>query len=186
MQSAIILAGGRSSRMGQDKALLKLQGKTLLHRAVSLVKAAGINQILISRNEPGFINDLYPGAGPLAGIQSALLHVNAESCLVLPVDTPLLTADLLTLLLQHPCSCFADSPLPAVIPNTSEVKHWLSNQLQQKMPDRSIQRFLQRFGVVEIKCPDQQALANTNTPDQWQHVKELWGDNAKNLQHHQL
>ncbi len=185
MQSAIILAGGRSSRMGQDKALLKLQGKTLLHRAVSLVKAAGINQILISRNEPGFINDLFPDTGPLAGIQSALLHVNADHCLVLPVDTPLLTADLLKLLLQHPCSCFADSPLPAVIPNTSEVKHWLSNQLQQKTPDRSVQRFLQRFGVVEIKCPDQQALANTNTPDQWQHVIELCGDHAKNLQHHQ-
>lgn len=180
LQSAIILAGGRSSRMGQDKALLKLDGDSQLCRTVALAKAAGCDQILISRNQPGFINDLYPDAGPLAGIQAALLQVHASQCLILPVDTPLLNAELLTLLLQYPCACFAGSPLPAVIPTNQQVKHWLAKTLQlntgtakngnnkNATSGLSVTALLQQFGVQQLPCPAPAALLNTNTPDEWQ------------------
>ena len=117
--SAIILAGGKSSRMGQDKALLTLGGETQLSRTVALAKAAGCDQILISRNQAGFIYDIYPDSGPLSGIQAALLHVRAPSCLVLTIDTPLLNAQLINHLLAHRCACFSGSPLTAVIPNNT-------------------------------------------------------------------
>lgn len=179
LQSAIILAGGRSSRMGQDKALLKLDGDSQLCRTVALAKAAGCDQILISRNQPGFINDFYPDAGPLAGIQAALLQVHASQCLILPVDTPLLNAALLTLLLQYPCACFAGSPLPAVIPTNQQVKQWLAKTLQHNTSAAknnnknttsglSVTALLQQFGVQQLPCPTPAALLNTNTPDEWQ------------------
>ena len=171
--SAIILAGGRSSRMGQDKALLCANGETMLQRTVALAKVAGCDEILISRNEPGFIADRYPAAGPLAGIQSALMQASADRCLVLPIDIPLLSPALLRLLLQHPCSCFRGSPLPAVIPNHAAVQLWLTQQLQpatssaKQQRQNSVFALLQQFDGVMLDCPDQPALFNSNTPAEW-------------------
>lgn len=171
--SAIILAGGKSSRMGQDKALLTLGGETQLSRTVALAKAAGCDQILISRNQAGFIHDIYPDCGPLSGIQSALLYVRASSCLVLTIDTPLLNVQLLKQLLQHRCACFAGSPLPAVIPNNAEVKQWLATQLQQQK-SLSVAALLQHFSALQLPCPVPLALINTNTPAQWQQAITLY------------
>lgn len=179
LKSAIILAGGRSSRMGQDKALLQLAGQSQLSRTVALAKAAGCDQILISRNQPGFIYDLYPGAGPLAGIQAALSQVHAPSCLLLPVDTPLLEPQLLALLWRYPCASFEASPLPAVIPNNSAVRQWLLQQLQQAAAHNqptscapgaalSVTALLHYCGGQSLPCPVPEALLNTNTPDEWQ------------------
>ena len=53
----LVLAGGQSRRMGQDKALMRYQGSTLIERASSLLKAAGCDEVLISRNAPNFLND---------------------------------------------------------------------------------------------------------------------------------
>lgn len=175
--SAIILAGGKSSRMGQDKALLTLGGETQLSRTVALAKAAGCDQILISRNQAGFIHDIYPDCGPLSGIQAALLHVQAPSCLVLTIDTPLLNAQLIQQLLQHRCACFAGSPLPAVIPNNTEVKQWLATKLQQQQ-SLSVAALLQQFSVVELPCSAPLALLNTNTPAQWQQAQSCFLQNA--------
>lgn len=190
LKSAIILAGGRSSRMGQDKALLQLNGQSQLSRTVALAKAAGCDQILISRNQPGFIYDLYPAAGPLAGIQAALLQVHAANCLILPVDTPLLQPSLLRLLWQYPCASFQGSPLPAVIPNNSAVRHWLLQQLQQaaaQQPKDQVQQksndtvsalsvtaLLHYCGGLTLPCPLPGALLNTNTPQQWQQATAVY------------
>lgn len=176
--SAIILAGGKSSRMGQDKALLTLGGETQLSRTVALAKAAGCDQILISRNQSGFIYDIYPDCGPLSGIQAALLHVRASSCLVLTIDTPLLNAQLINQLLLHRCACFSGSPLPAVIPNNTEVKQWLATQLQQQQR-LSVAALLQQFSAVELSCSNPQALLNTNTPAQWQQAQTCFLQNAQ-------
>ena len=73
--SAVILAGGESRRMGQDKAWLEVGGQSLLARAVSTVRDSGIKEILIS-GRPGadystlrrpVLLDLEPGYGPLSG-----------------------------------------------------------------------------------------------------------------------
>ncbi len=169
--TAIILAGGRSSRMGQDKAMLQIAGETQLQRTVALAIAVGCEQILVSRNQPGFIEDVYPEAGPLAGIQAALLHATASQCLVLAIDTPLLNPEVLMPLLTHPCSCFAGSPLPALIPNNSAVRHWLAQQLQQRSQAKrqlSVAGFLTHLAVTQLDCPSPEALFNSNTPAQWQ------------------
>ena len=98
--SALILAGGQSSRMGQDKALLQLNGQSLLAHMQQLALAAGASEVLISRNQPGFIQDASGQFGPLAGILAALEHCTSSHLLVLPIDTPRLDATSLKLLLQ--------------------------------------------------------------------------------------
>lgn len=112
--SAVILAGGRSARMGRDKAWLELDGETLLARQMALARGAGAAEILIS-GRPGVnysefgcrvVADLVPGGGPLAGIQAALAGMQGPLLLVLAVDMVHLTVDVLNALLAH---CDRDS-----------------------------------------------------------------------------
>ena len=94
--SAVILAGGRSSRMGRDKAFLEIGGQTLLARQIKLVREAGANEVFISgRPDTDYsahgcqvLLDRFAGAGPLAGIERALVAATSPLLLVLAVDLP--------------------------------------------------------------------------------------------------
>lgn len=93
--SGIILAGGASKRMGQNKAELLLLGKSLLLRQVEKMRALGIEDILLSGDDcptlPGTrtIPDIYPNRGPLGGLHACLQAAQHSRCLVLSVDVPL-------------------------------------------------------------------------------------------------
>jgi len=112
--SAVILAGGKSSRMGRDKAWLEIDGETLLGRQIKLVRAAGASEVLISgRADQDYsqfscplLTDHFPDAGPLAGIESALRVCHNPLLLVLAVDMPFMSAALLqTLVAQGSETC---------------------------------------------------------------------------------
>lgn len=99
--SGIVLAGGASRRMGQNKAGLVLNGKTLLQHQVDKLHALGIGDIMLSGAGcpalPGtrVIPDEFPGKGPLAGLHACLNSAQSPACLVLGVDTPLVPASAL-------------------------------------------------------------------------------------------
>ena len=102
-RAGYILTGGKSSRMGADKALLDFGGHTLLERAIAVVRETTPNFAIVGDPEKfaaygPVIADLYPGCGPLAGIHAALLHSSAEVNLVLAVDMPFVTRELLAFL----------------------------------------------------------------------------------------
>ena len=101
-----VLAGGNSSRMGADKALVQFAGQPLVARAVALLHEAGLNvSIAGARSALTFfapvIEDSQPGLGPLSGICAALASTSTELAVFLPVDLPLLPAPLLVFLLHH-------------------------------------------------------------------------------------
>lgn len=97
--SAVILAGGRSQRMGRDKAWLRLEGEPLLARQIELARALGAEEIFISSRadvdytsfDCRVLNDRITNAGPLAGIDSALAAISTPLLLVLAVDMPRMT-----------------------------------------------------------------------------------------------
>src|SRR5947207_8162877 len=97
--SAIILAGGESRRMGQDKAWLELDRQPLIARALFTVRDSGIEEIFISgraENEYSGLGcpvllDRRSGCGPLSGIERALEAATAPRVLVLAVDLPKMT-----------------------------------------------------------------------------------------------
>jgi len=106
MTCALILAGGQSRRMGSDKSLLALDGQTLLARAVAfwqaqeridaVLVAAGTEEHLSDLPDGAIpIYDLFPGAGPMAGLHAAFAQTDAEVLYVSAVDMPYLTADAL-------------------------------------------------------------------------------------------
>lgn len=104
--SGVILAGGRSSRMGQDKARLPLFGRTLLEWQVRKMQALGIQEIIVSGaaapEGARQVEDIYPARGPLGGLHACLREARNSFCLVLGVDIPLVPPSALRHLLQTP------------------------------------------------------------------------------------
>ena len=105
IESAVLLAGGRSSRMGTDKSELLYRGVPLIEYQVAKLQRIGMRDIVISgcaRAIPGTRSapDEYPARGPLGGIHAGLLAIRSEAALVIGVDTPLLPEALLTELVR--------------------------------------------------------------------------------------
>ena len=96
---AVILSGGQSRRMGQDKAGLTLEGQSFLDRMTEGL-APLFDQVYVSVDRPGRypgrqeLPDLRPGQGPLAGLETAFLRTGAEEVFLAAVDLPFASPDL--------------------------------------------------------------------------------------------
>lgn len=95
--AAFVLAGGKSTRMGRDKAFLNLGGETLLARALKLAGTVTRDVWIVGdvKKFAAFgrvIEDVYPERGPLGGIHAALRSSAAELNLMLAVDLPFVDA----------------------------------------------------------------------------------------------
>ena len=83
--AAVILTGGRSSRMGRDKAGLTLDGEEFLARLTARFRAE-FRRVYAAG--PGGLPDLRPGQGPLAGLETAFVRTGAERIFLTAVDLP--------------------------------------------------------------------------------------------------
>lgn len=106
--TGIILAGGKSSRMGVNKALLPLNGKPIIEHTASLLKSLFPSVILITNqpDEYSFLEleafaDVYPGRGPIAGIHSGLIHSKTERNFVISCDVPLISGELIEYIVNY-------------------------------------------------------------------------------------
>jgi len=107
--TGFILAGGQSSRMGTDKALLQLNGETLLARALRLVgavcaEARIVGSVARLSGYEAVVEDIFPNRGPLGGIHAALKSSGTELNLVLAVDLPLIEVRFLDYLVARACA----------------------------------------------------------------------------------
>ncbi|MEW6034723.1 MAG: molybdenum cofactor guanylyltransferase [Chloroflexota bacterium] len=121
--TGVVLAGGRSRRLGRDKAFEGLGGESLLERAVrSLAGLAGVVVVVGQKSAPApdvrrlgarVVEDIYPGKGPLGGIHSGLVASTTPYVLVVGCDMPFLNRGLLGYLLG------LRSGFDAVVPRVS-------------------------------------------------------------------
>lgn len=159
-----VLAGGKSSRFGSDKALAELSGRTLIARAVDTLAGFCDHVIVAGRPTapaPTIPDWPRPGMGPLGGLAAALRYAEDEgyaSVLTCAVDSLGLPADLLRIL----------SPPPAYLETQPVVGHWLSeaapivSAILQSEGRHSVQAFATAAGARGVKCAD--IPANVNTP----------------------
>ena len=104
-RAGFVLAGGKSTRMGSDKAFLEFEGRTLLDRALT-VMATVCDHVKIVADPVKFakyesetvIADTFPGCGPLGGIHAALAQSSFRLNLMLAVDMPFVSCELLSFL----------------------------------------------------------------------------------------
>jgi molybdopterin-guanine dinucleotide biosynthesis protein A len=98
--SGYVLAGGGSSRMGTDKAPMRLGGKPLIEHAVAKLRSICAD-VYVLGSDPQLasyapvVPDLHPGCGPVGGIEAALAHTRRDWILILPVDVPFLPSAML-------------------------------------------------------------------------------------------
>lgn len=165
--ATVILCGGSSSRMGQDKALLDWRGVTALDHLAALSRDVGIQMVLTAGADHGLpaVLDANPGEGPCGGILAAALRLRAASyvrALILAVDAPTLIASDIRPLLEAcgPGAAYEGLPLPMVIdlaavPATTESK-W------------PLKRLVQAAGLFVLPCSEEAKprLRGANTPEE--------------------
>jgi molybdenum cofactor guanylyltransferase len=176
--TGLILAGGKSSRMGFDKAQLDFHGEPQVSWLNSLLEIF-CGKIFVSgspANIPGgfdFIEDRYESGGPLNGILSAwYLHPTA-SWLVVPVDMPNVNREVVSLLVQgrtenreavyflHPTTNLIE-PLPLILEPSAYPN--LLKQFQQG--NTSLNSFLKAGSGIPIIIQDPAWLLNINSPSE--------------------
>lgn len=165
----VVLAGGRSRRMGRDKALLAFDGGTLLRRQVRLLEPL-CARVVVSGAYAGFdcIADARPDAGPLAGLLAAGA-VWRGAVLVLPVDMPLMSAEALAELAQAAQATHFDGhPLPAFFPDAAALGAAADSLLADD--DHSVRALHRKLGSRTLPVHDSAVLANANTPADWRRL----------------
>mgnify|MGYP003394082282 CR=1 FL=1 len=158
-----VLAGGRSSRMGQNKALMTYHGQTLLDHAIGLLQQTGIEDVFVSGAYEGYrcIPDRAEFFGPAAALRDILQELkNYDGVLAVPVDMPLLTAEILTrLTAQNGGAFYEEFPLPAFIP--------LPSSTLKKGDKDSVYALLEQLGIQAIPLSNPSAFTNVNAPEDW-------------------
>lgn len=188
--AGLVLAGGRSRRMGHPKSELALGGETL---QASRVRVLGQVARLVwlsvpfgAAPGPGRLVDGTPSPGPLAAICAGLEQLEPAGCewlLVLAVDMPNVPASLLALLYEHRLLGGAAVPRhPATGRLDPLVSCWHRQARRQVAAclaagDRSVRAALQVIPTRIVTLPASQAdwLVNVNTPDDW----EAWRRDAQ-------
>lgn len=186
--AGVILAGGESRRMGQNKALLEINGERMIETAYRCM-AGLFDEVLLVTNTPDIydfipcrkIADLYPGKGPLAGIHAALSSCAADRAFVTACDMPGLNPALIREL-----SGMADA-VDVIVPETPgglEPLHavYAKSGLPRmermlRVGELSILTFIARaesrvvpLAAVATKDPDYASFRNINTPEEYRWI----------------
>ena len=182
MLKGLVLAGGRSTRMGQDKGLLEWHGKPQREYLVELLESAGLETYVSCR--PDQVSDLsrfklvvdrVEDQGPLGAIHSAFLQDPTSAWLVVACDMPLVNMETLVFLAQHRrpdfsatafrAPAFTDgSPDPLFAIWEPAIAELVTQRLNENL--RCARKTLLAAGVYLLEAPNPRILSNVNTPEQ--------------------
>ena len=179
--SLLLLAGGKSARMGTNKAELLYEGKSFLEHMLDKARSLGIEKWYISgydsrREDVQTVWDVYPERGPLSGLHASLSVMETPYCLVIPVDAPKLPVEILEGLLRHHEELdnekvliwehgVRQEPLIAVYPTA------MADTLGQMIRDHAapVFRAIDTWGFERFRMEMQQEqILNVNTPELYQ------------------
>ena len=186
--TAAIFAGGQSRRMGQDKAMLEIDGLRLLERVVVAALAAVLPVLVVGRARPidwvlekvAFAEDDWPGCGPLGGLHTALSVVKAP-VLAVACDMPCLTADALRWLAGQAAERVGEHGL--VVINAGRWEPLFScytpaclTLLEAQLSEGrlSLHSLIEAGEFGQVEAPDwlTMQLLNVNTPEDLQRLSQ--------------
>ena len=188
--TGVILAGGKSSRMGQNKALMSLGGKRLVDRVVEVMRSL-FDDVLMVTNTPDvyadlgmpMVRDVWPDKGSLGGVYSAIYHVATPYCLVVACDMPFLRAAVLRYLITQMADY--DVVVPDVLGELQTLHAIYSKACLQPIERRlemNRLRIVGFFPEVRVRTitaselepydPALLAFQNLNTPEEFQAAEQ--------------
>lgn len=182
MLKALVLAGGRSTRMGQDKGLIQWHGKPQREYLADLLEEMGLDTYISCRPDQAqelsgykLIIDQISDQGPLGAIYSAFHdHPNA-AWLVIACDMPLLDRQTIEYLIKNresamPATAYRapafddDSPDPLLAIWEPRMRNIVVQRIHEKK--RCARKTLAISGVHLLKPPKPEILSNVNTPEE--------------------
>ncbi len=174
--TGIILAGGLSSRMGQDKGLLHYKGRALVEYAIDAIKPL-CSEIIISSNNKEYeqfgykvVTDVYQKVGPIGGLYSSLAEANTNDILMCPCDMPFITTDIFEQILENK----SDSAVTVVESDSGKVYPTLGYYQKSCLPvilqfieqgQYKLQLLMKALNAATIQIEDNKSLLNFNTPE---------------------
>lgn len=179
----IILAGGKSSRMGADKGLLLLNGKPMVAYVIDTIKQITDDIIIISDKSayevfgvPVF-GDLIKDAGPLAGIYAGLKHSKHDKNIVVSCDVPFVSEKLLQYLIS--CCSNYDVTIPIKNNKTHQVigiydkkcSTVFKNELDNHQRKMKVALEKINLNVVDANQFDAKEFINVNTPSELKEIQ---------------
>ncbi len=199
MVSTAILAGGKSSRMGQDKAFLEVGGQTVISRIIEQL-APLTDDLFISTNTPQkyqqfnlrLVSDVFPDKAALGGLYSVIQAAKHPQVLVVACDMPLLNRPLLEYLIE--LAPTADVVIPLINPPQPETMQAVYSKrclpaIETRLHANKLRvigffedvtvRYVSKDEVTRFD-PNLHAFINMNTPDDWAMVKQLIAEQSTN------
>ena len=195
--TAFVLAGGKSIRMGKDKAFLEFKGRILLARGLEL--AAGVAKEVRIVGDPSkfaafgrVIEDIYCEHGPLGGIHAALKSSSTELNLMLAVDLPFVEPNFL----KHLVSVARNASAVVTVPRAGDGLQPLCAVYRRGFAEVAEQSLAQGknkidalFAVVETRILGQEELSgagfsgrmfnNLNTPEEFQKAAKMASEDPR-------
>lgn len=195
--TAIILAGGKSSRMGSDKSLLKLGSKTLIEHVVDAI-IPYVRSVIVVTNDEGkysflknvsFVTDITKNQGPFIGLISGIKSIDTKWCFVTSCDMPLIDGNIIEYLWKRkdkyivsPYSNYGFEPLISLY--TRDTLPYAEKLMEEDM--RSINKFIatmEKFGFVEkinknlvLEIFGEETFLNVNDRDNYLRLLEVFYD----------
>jgi len=179
-RAGYVLVGGRSARMGRDKARLPFRGASLVEFVAGTVQSVTSSAVLVgdpSRySEYGYpvIPDQYPGEGPLGGILTALTHTSADWNLVVACDMPGLLENFLRQLLEAAEQSAAAALIPTGPSDRPEplcaVYHRRALPVLRAAFDageRKVMNAVASLPAETLRVGEVAVFQNVNTPEDW-------------------
>lgn len=182
--TAIVLAGGKSKRMGTDKGMLNLNGKPFIkHICDALQPIVGSNIIIASGNKDydilGYtrVDDILDDKGPVGGLYSALNSSKTKLNLILSVDVPMVSSEFLAWLVAKHDQTFMitqtivgdkSNPLIAVYDRSMRAvlgEHMAGNQLKLKEVVEDV-----KHQTIEVPEKWVEQVQNINTQEEYQNL----------------
>lgn len=183
--TGIVLAGGKSSRMGKDKGMIPFHGSTFIERIIKTV-APFVSELIISANDPGYaelgysqIRDLVPEKGPLGGIISAGGSCRTKYMLVVSCDLPMLQPGVISSIINQ-----AGQGYEAIVPLHSgkaeplcalysvSVLPIFKKQIEED--DLKMRNILKKILVHYVDIPGHlggNSFLNVNTPEELRNLE---------------
>jgi molybdopterin-guanine dinucleotide biosynthesis protein A len=178
-----VLAGGKSRRMGRDKAFVELAGTPMIQWVITAVAQCSRTAFIISNEPEKFTSfglpvypDVIPGMGPLSGLHTAFAVTGADRVMIAPCDSPLVSPDAIKLILDYP-----DGGAEAAIPFVDGREQGMLAVYARSGIERYAERIasasimfdefrlgLDRIFITEDELrkvePDLRSFLNVNTP----------------------
>lgn len=187
--TGVILAGGKSSRMGTDKGILELNGKKIIEHIIFSIRPV-VDEIIIISNTNNYdylglkvYRDIIKECGPLAGIHTALTYSSTEKNLVVSCDIPFINSDLLSYIVDNAGRC--EVAIPVHKGNTEPLCAIYSKKCTGRFEELisknelKLHNVFHHFITKEIFISEKQSFydsklfVNINTPAELEKQKEV-------------